>query len=447
MLRKSQLKIDGNLYRVRPINEISEPIEKINAIALLSQSPPPPRSSPKNIQNALNDDCLCAIFQNFNNLADFASISNVCKRFNAIALQVFPSKIRTFLIDIDELVIDNGNQVNFITLAQLWRFLYDFGSSITSLKFHSLYLERTPNAANLAIKLIEKYCKNLRCLDIEINAEQDQIPEAVHSIFSKLSMLSIKFPQSMPSHDFISACRNLNDLSVYTRQAEHMMTATKFPGLLNLKAYRAVFGPDFFEQNPQIEQLEVNEICWPSETIRFICDNLVNLKKFKLYAKTGNELEELVHLRQDTIIHLDGISVYYTDRILRFNNITQITLHEGWGNDRLEHYLARLARHLQNLEKMKITPKKLMPSAIIAKILQHATRLRQFHQGGKFPLHFNENDYYRLSAPVAKRANQIKLTVTYKYICLDRDGLPEKRLHQKMRIWNARPDLFVFICT
>lgn len=184
---------------------------KINAIALLSQSPPPPRSSPKHILNTLNDDCLCAIFQNFSHLAGFDSISSVCKRFNAIALQVFPSKIQTCLIDIDELVIDTGNQLNFITLAQLWKFLYDFGSSITSLKFHTVYLERTPDATNLALKLIKKFCKNMRSLDIEITAEQDQIPETIYSIFSKQSVLCIKFPQSMPGHDFISACRESKD--------------------------------------------------------------------------------------------------------------------------------------------------------------------------------------------------------------------------------------------
>lgn len=440
LLRKRHLKIDGNIYQVRAIDEIPL-VDEINVNDTFLQ-PPPTRSSPKNIVNALNDDCLYEIFQNIDHLGDFDSILNVCTRFRKIALQVFPSKIRTRFIDIDDLIIDNGIQFNCITLAQLWRFFYDFGSSITSLKFHSVYLERTPNASNLAIKMIEKYCKNIRCLDIEINTEQDQIPIEIYSIFSKLQVLSIKFPQQIPSHDFISACRKLEDLSVYTRQGEFSMSAIAFPNLVKLKVYRAVFGPDFFEQNPQIEELEMHDVSWPNNTIRFICLNMVNLKKFKLYAKSGSQLQDLHHI-DHVPIHLDGIHVDADIRpIFRFQNITQITLHEF-----AEWDLIEFAQHLRNLEKIKIKPQELIPSAAIKEVLQHANKLTQFHQYGEFAIEFNERDYYRILGPILSRKGHIKLTVTYECIYSDRNDLPEERLHQQMRIWNEHPDLFVFIYT
>lgn len=158
------------------MNAVHQPtIDQLNESDSVLLQSPPKRSSPRHILNALNDHCLYEIFQNIEHTTDFDAISNVCQRFTKIARIVFPPKIRTRWIDADSLVIDHGTQFNFITLAQLWKFLCDFGSSIRSLKFHSYYLERMPNATNLAIKMIEKYCKNIRQLDIEITKEQEQI--------------------------------------------------------------------------------------------------------------------------------------------------------------------------------------------------------------------------------------------------------------------------------
>lgn len=183
-----------------------------------SPSPPPAQDSTHHILNALDDHCLCEIFQSFEHVADFDAIANVCQRFNRIARRVFPTKISMRLIhfNFDDLVFDDGVHFNFITLSQIETFLINFGSSIFSLQFRPYYLEPIPNAANSALKLIHKYCKNIGSLNIELYAEQNQISDELQSIFSKLLCFNVRFLQYTPDRTFLSTCTKVEQLHVFS---------------------------------------------------------------------------------------------------------------------------------------------------------------------------------------------------------------------------------------
>lgn len=211
-MEKGQLKIDGSTLQITPVNNTNTC--RIDEIDTLLQQVPA-EDSPKNILNLLNDNCLCEIFDRVDHLADFQSFSNVCKQFNQLARIVFSVKIRSRWINFDDLVFDDGQSIEpqqLITIPQLENFLYNFGSSIHSLKFRPFYFERNENVSNSVLTMINKYCKNICNFDVEIPNEGNQISNEIRPMLSRLR--SFKF---VPHHweNLISACTELVDVKLW----------------------------------------------------------------------------------------------------------------------------------------------------------------------------------------------------------------------------------------
>lgn len=187
-----------------------------------------------------------------------------------------------------------------------------------------------PNVANLALKLIHKYCKNIRNFDIEISKELNpsEISNEMLSIASKLKSLHIRIAEHAPhalAYDLISACIDIEELGVYgIPPCGFCMQEDSFEHLRIFKANNVSCGR-FFEQNCQLEEIEVNG--YSREVIRFICRNMLNLKKLKLSGcNSARRIEGLRDLNEATI-NLDGILCDNNiHRIHHLQNITEIRL-------------------------------------------------------------------------------------------------------------------------
>lgn len=91
----------------------------------LLRSAPPPQKSPQNIVNALNDDCLLAIFKPMH-LLDLCAVAGVCRRFKCIVTRVFEARYRRRPCHLTDLQCDAGGD---ITLSQIERCFRAFGAT------------------------------------------------------------------------------------------------------------------------------------------------------------------------------------------------------------------------------------------------------------------------------------------------------------------------------
>lgn len=456
LLKKKQLLIDGNTLQMRANNEnqqsISNQMNEANEINPLLLEPPPAQDSPKNILNALNDHCLCVIFQNINHLSDFHSIANVCVKFNQIAQLVFSSKIRSRWINFEDLVFFDRISDQSITdsITQLLEsFLSNFGSSIVSFKFHRYGI------AAMHFKLIHKYCKNMRCFDVSITTRfQHEIADVVRSIFSKLTKLHINFLQS-PSFDFISVIQNfstkLEELEIRGLASDIRMPNVTFPNLMTFSvSVSDELQPsikEFLAKNLQIEKLSL-KIQLSIENVQFISQNMKNLKKIQLFSSSATEIERL-NLLSNATINLDGI--YCDDRIHRIfhlQNIAQISLHEFHFMDRtlpiryFEQHLIAVAQNLRNLEKIKIHSKKSISMTTMKQVVQHANKLLEFYQTSKEIIsnQFTENDYNEILSVILARKQHQKLTMTIQI----HQSLGDTNPFEYMIILNNKSELEIF---
>lgn len=157
LLKNRQVRYDGSIFEIfhidKPYHRINHvSIDENNAMDSLLQLPPA-QDSPKHILNLLNDNCLYELFRELDHLADFDSAARVCTQFNNVAKLVFPLKIRSRWMNLDDFVFDDGTQFKYISLAQIEHFLMNFGTSIQLLKNRQFYLEDEPNAMNSALKV------------------------------------------------------------------------------------------------------------------------------------------------------------------------------------------------------------------------------------------------------------------------------------------------------
>lgn len=312
------------LYRPTP-----KRINMANKIGRKRQKPPPAQDSPEHILNALNDDCLCEIFQKIDDFTDFNPIASVCVRFNKIAKLVFPPKIRSRWVYFYNWIIGEFIHDDIIKLThhigEIEKFLCNFGSSIVSLKYTPYYMEELPHGPNSVLKMVDKYCTNLRCLNIEITNEQDEILNEIRSICSKLTVLHIH----VPVQDIISFCPNLEELVVHNWRSEFQMPDTLLPCLKIFRTRDSTsFGNQwptlqrFLSRNSQIEEIEFNEKCTSvhSEAIQFISQNMLNLKTIKLFAHSLVNIDDLNLLSHTTIILGSDRFAQITAKGYRYDN-------------------------------------------------------------------------------------------------------------------------------
>lgn len=209
----------------------------------------------------MDDDCLREIFRSIS-LVNFCSVANVCKRFNAIAMEIFPLKIKQKTFNLDELIVNDD-----VTLLRLECFLTMFGTSIHAahLNLDDLHFEYTPNAVNLALKMINNYCKNLRSLSIWIGNDENEINwMEIYSILPMLKYLKIDIDHSVYAvdslTDFISSCCLLETLIIDARWGNFTLILPEitFPKLVKFKLsnYEHPELDKFLKHNTQLEKIK-----------------------------------------------------------------------------------------------------------------------------------------------------------------------------------------------
>lgn len=442
-MEEPQFKSDGSTFNVRP--KEAPYLPNLNQLQHV-----PAQDSPKNILNALNDDCLCHIFDKISHLADIHSISNVCKRFNTIAQIVFPTKISSRWINFDDMVFDDGTPFHHISLDEYEGFLSTFGSSIKSLKFRPYYFVPSPNLASQALKLIQTFCKNIRNLDIEIGRELKsfRIPNELRSILSQLKSLHIRFVRLdlvAIVNDFISACSDIEELNVYADSACNFVVIPKiFSKLTKFNGHNVSmwFGP-FFEMNSQLEEIEIGG--WVRrEDIRTLWQNMANLKKFQATTEIPNII--VLGYHGHLTINLDGVPRNTNiDQTFLLQSITEVAMHKSYSCSQriLLHDLLWLAEHFPNLERMKIYTGEDVPTNTMKQMLQHASKLSEFYKRSRTN-GFNVNDYNEILNVVQARECKIKLNMILDSSIDTPRALQRNEFYKKLEVFNEHPDLVVY---
>lgn len=126
-----------------------------NVVDSFTQDTENRQGTQNNILTILNDDCSREIFRKIDKLSDFHSIANVCKQFNRIAKEIFPSKISHANIYLFNIM----HKEEEVTLSQIENFLSNFGSSraIHSLKIRSDIFE---NCSIFLVITLEENSRN-----------------------------------------------------------------------------------------------------------------------------------------------------------------------------------------------------------------------------------------------------------------------------------------------
>lgn len=220
---------------------------------------PPIQSSPSNILNALNDDCLREIFNSeVLDIWDLCSLADVCQRFREIAKEVFPHKY-------------NNRWIDWACLWRTERLLQIFDSSFTTLNNFHYQLE------DILCGLIAEHCTKITKLTCKLREPASLIH--MRPLMQRLSALEITFDDIGYLNDDDGEDGNsgiqLNDLfdsqpiiSIETlkikadrsRYTLHLPSAT----LVNLRSFHLQFvsldemsnNKAFFSRNPQLEKLE-----------------------------------------------------------------------------------------------------------------------------------------------------------------------------------------------
>lgn len=238
---------------------------------------------------------------------------------------MLPPKIRSDWVNFDSFVFDDGCYHDSITLVQIGGFLDNFGASIESLSFRPFDLEQIPNVANLALKMIHKHCKNIENLKIEITKKQDEIALEIRSSFAKFKVLHIQSSKSStPDLECLSACMNVEELKVETNSHRFQMPEIPFPKMRKFEHSFDIGILRFLEQSLQIEELNGTRYhSLPPDTVRYIAQNMLNLKKAALSCMHATDLAGL-NFVNNPILSVSTMIWVFIDRMFHLKNITQI---------------------------------------------------------------------------------------------------------------------------
>lgn len=253
----------------------------------------PDEKSPANILNALNDDCLRTIIESpALNLWDLTSCANVCKRFNAIALQVFTSKYADTPIILKD--------------VKLWRveeLFSTFGPLITSIQ--SWYTFNSPT--DIVHRLTLEHCNNLTKLYCETNYKETV--EAMRTILPRLQELHLRDTtkeffnlfESDTNYALDTLRVRFDECSLPSFRLPHLtkliLLGVGFRTASNSKQDQLSSSKGFFAQNPQLELLTLSLIDIIGGTDQ-IFQHLPNLTALDIEGVTlGNPLC-FSHLKQ-----------------------------------------------------------------------------------------------------------------------------------------------------
>lgn len=400
--------INGNKYKVESIEKTDTFIYDLN-LEPAEISKPPSNDSSKNILIVLNDDCIGLIFEKISNIRDFHSISNVCVRFNRIARKIFSSKIKRRCVNFGDYLLNDED----LQMVQIENFLCDFGSFVESLEISEHYIQGTDGKSNTLLKIIHKYCKNLRKLDLHVSGVDNQTVSEIQPLLSKLEYLYLGFVCGSDFgsfNEFISTCTQLQTLTITGCRSydEFSMPNVNFPNLINFKINAADIAIDsFLECNPQIETITVKH---PSNVRSFFDHDMPKTQKFSLINPNACITEEQsIHLRSLKKVERMHLEISLDDSIINIfglKNIMDLTLHIKTTFN--EDHLVSLVKNLWHLEEMRIYHDTTYQINLdtIKQMLQHTNQLSYLLI--LWPINviqpFDENDYNEMLKFVKNRS-------------------------------------------
>ncbi|XP_031630302.1 uncharacterized protein LOC116345232 [Contarinia nasturtii] len=393
-LKKAQLLIHGLLSR----NDQIEDFEKPNSM--------PNNETQKNILNILNDDCLRMIFEKVVNIGDFHSIQKVCGRFEEIAKQIFPLKIKRCDVNIWDLK----------SFSKIENFLCEFGSSVQSLQFREP--NDMPAVTDIFLKIIHKYCNNLIKFNLTISDISIGTINKINSLLSKLKNLDLRLvcgAEYIPLDEFISACSQLETLTV---KSCHQVFITELPKITLSKLVecqirsRPIIFDEFLACNPQIEKVTLE---YSENFSTLFGTNMQNVKYLSLITDgsiTTEEFQEIGELQPqqlDLELRLDDS----INNIFGLSNINVLKLHVS--ATFMDSHLITLAQTLPNLKSLTIVHEHRVEITfdVIKKMLRYSVQLQYFDV--IWPKNgiqsFEKNDYNEIVEFVKRRPNRIKLNI------------------------------------
>lgn len=145
---QSEIEIEANQYPLQWLHDKSFCMEAIDeSIIPKTLLMAPDEESPEHILNALNDDCLRAIFESgYLDIDDLCSVGSVCARFNEIANPVLALKFND-----DDHIRWHGNPKPLWKIEEYYRV-----ATVRTIKpFHACL-----DACECTIGIIQKYCQN-----------------------------------------------------------------------------------------------------------------------------------------------------------------------------------------------------------------------------------------------------------------------------------------------
>lgn len=266
---------------------------------------PPEQNSPKNILNALNNDCIREVFLRFQNLNDFMNAADVCCRFQQCALKSFRSTFGTRT--------KMGN--NHLCQERAESLLRTFGHLIQCME---LNCTGDSNRDHEILRLLSNFGHNtLKELKI-VHSERhsyyipwiDELPR-----FDSLEELELdgKLPNSFQVDPPLKKLTIRNIISFEPKpwfvrpfpQLNHMC----FNKIINIKHDML---HEFLLLNPQLKQLELTE-CYsiPFTVFRDIDAHSLNFEHLNLvHSMTTENLITVLH-KFKKLKHLDVRSLHY----------------------------------------------------------------------------------------------------------------------------------------
>lgn len=208
---------------------------------------PSDQHSSTNIMNALNDDCLRAIFeQDELAVSDLVALNNVCRRFKSFAKDTFKRKHHTSLTNI------------MLTDAPIWQweqFLRTFSSTLQSIDV----VMRWRNIDTI-LHLIDAHCANieeLKCLVTEPACNFVWRP-----LFARIDKLEVHMRGLVMFSDLFVPDGDSQVTKLTIQSISIQLAPIKLSQLVELELefkrfVRPESAKEFFELNPQLKKLRL----------------------------------------------------------------------------------------------------------------------------------------------------------------------------------------------
>lgn len=244
----------------------------------------PAQDSPKHILNAVNDDCIQEIFQNLTDPGDFLSAAETCYRFQANALDCYPSKFKELSLSLENKSI---GRYTGLCLGHATNFSQIFGHLIKSIELICGFDEDV-------LKTIAKNCgKTLTTLFIQyhdscnLNELSHFVNLRIINIFS-VSVPEIQLPENLV-HIHLANIKIEGDLECIMKKFPKLKTLflSDLDESLNDTAFNA-----FIMLNPHVEALHiVGNHNLSFSTIDSISERLPNLVGLTVSYNVGSTRE------------------------------------------------------------------------------------------------------------------------------------------------------------